>query len=133
MIKIKPKKICIYTPNQWKQDIFKKAIELATDKKLDVGVLMKDVMADPKLKSIAKDVSQYVGKLPGEVMKLNENDKKRYQVEINEDDYLKNSKDYLKSLFSCDIEIYSSDAKDIYDPANKTRFAIPIRPAIYVE
>jgi len=131
--KIKPKKIIIYTSASWKQDIYKKAIKLSDDGKLNVGVLMKEIMADPKMKTIAKQVSQFTGKLPGELMKLNENDKKRYQIEIKETDYLKKSKDYLKKVFSCDIEIYNADDKNIYDPANKTRFAIPLRPAIYIE
>lgn len=131
--KIKPKKICIYTSPNWKQEIFMKAIKLAEEDKLNVGVLMKEIMSDPKMKSIAKQVSQYVGKLPGEVMKLNENDKKRYLVKINEDDYLKQSKDYLKNVFSCDIEIYNAEDKKIYDPANKIKFAIPLRPAIFIE
>ena len=131
--KIKPKKICIYTSPTWKQKIFRKAIGLASDKKLNVGVLMKEVMADPKMKSISKQVSQFVGKLPGEVMKLNENDKRRYQVEFKENEYLEKSIDYLKKVFSCDIEIYTAEDKEIYDPANKTRFAVPLRPAIYIE
>jgi leucyl-tRNA synthetase len=90
-------------------------------------------MADPKMKSISKQVSQFVGKLPGEVMKLNENDKRRYQVEFKENEYLEKSIDYLKIVFSCDIEIYNAEDKKIYDPANKTRFAVPLRPAIYIE
>ena len=48
-------------------------------------------------------------------------------------EYLEKSKVYLKDLFSCDIEIYDADDKKIYDPSNKTRFATPLRPAIYVE
>jgi len=131
--KIKPKKICIYTSPTWKQKLFRKAIGLVSDKKLNVGVLMKGVMADPKMKSISKQVSQFVGKLPGEVMKLNENDKRRYQVEFKENEYLEKSIDYLKIVFSCDIEIYNAEDKKIYDPANKTRFAVPLRPAIYIE
>ncbi|GAF98966.1 unnamed protein product, partial [marine sediment metagenome] len=131
--KIKPKKICIYTSPSWKYIILRKAINLISEKKLDVGIIMKDVMRDSEMKSISKQISQYVSKLPNEVMKLNENDKNRQLVEIKEDDYLKKSKKYLKEVFSCDIEIFSADEKNIHDPANKTRFAIPLRPAIYVE
>ena len=94
---------------------------------------MKEVMSDPKMKSIAKEVSQFVGKLAGDVMRLNENDKKRYHVEIKEQEYLEKSKDYLKSSFSCDIKIFSADDKKIYDPSNKKRFSVPLRPAIFIE
>ena len=101
--------------------------------KPNVGQIMKEVMSDPKMKQNAKEVSQFVGKLPGEVMKLNETDKKRYLTEIDEQDYLEKSKDYLKKVFSSDIQIYSADKKEIFDPANKKRFATPLRPAIYIE
>ena len=130
---IKPKKIHIYTSPAWKEQIFRKAIMLSSDNTLNVGTIMKEVMADPKMKTLAKQISQYASKLPGEVMRLNENDKKRYLIEIKEDDYLEKSKDYIKNVFSCNIEIYNSDDKKIYDPSDKIRFAIPLRPAIYIE
>jgi len=131
--KIKPKNICIYTSPKWKYSLFRKAIELSSKGKLNTGLIMKEVMSDPKMKSIAKEVSQYVGKLSGEVMRLNENDKKRYKVEINEHEYLNKSKDYLKNLFSSDIKIFSADDEELYDPSNKKRFAVPLRPAIFIE
>ncbi len=131
--KIKPKKICIYTSPIWKKEIFTKAIKQSEKNKINVGILIKETMKDAKMKSIAKEVSQYVGKLPGEVMKLNENDKKRYLIPIKESDYLKNAKEYLKKVFSCEIVIIDATEKNIYDPGNKTRFAIPLRPAIYIE
>ena len=131
--KIKPKKICLYVSPGWKQEIFRKAIKLSLKGKLNVGIIMKEVMSDPKMKAIAKQVSQFTGKLPGEIMKLNENDRNRYLIKIKELDYLKNAKDYLKNVFSCEIEIYAAEDKKVYDPTSKTRFAIPLRPAIYIE
>jgi len=131
--KITPKKICIYVSPAWKEEIFRKAIKLYLKGKLNVGVIMKEVLSDPKMKTIAKQVSQFTGKLPGEIMKLNENDRNRYLIVIKELDHLKNAKDYLKYVFSCEIEIYSVDDKKVYDPTGKTRLAIPLRPAIYIE
>ena len=131
--KIKPKKIYVYTSPNWKQDIFRKAIELSEQDKFNVGTLMKDIMKDPKMKKNAKEISKYIGNLGKEVMKLNESDKKRYKIEIDEKKYLENSKEYLKNVFNCEIEIYSADDNKIYDPQNKKRFAIPLRPAIFIE
>jgi len=131
--KIKPKKIFIYTSPSWKKEIFRKAIKLASENKLNVGTIMKEVMSDPKMKTLAKQASQFASKLPGDIIKLNENDKKRYLVEIKEYDYLMSSKDYIKDVFSCDIEVFSAADKNIYDPSDKIRFAAPLRPAIYVE
>ena len=131
--KIKPKKICIYTSPNWKQIIYRKAIELSDDGKFNMGEIMKEIMSDPEMKKIAKEASQFAGKLSKEVMKLNENDKKRYQIEIDEKEYLENAKDYFEKVFSCKIEIFNANDKKIYDPVNKNRFAIPLRPAIYIE
>ncbi|GAG48273.1 unnamed protein product, partial [marine sediment metagenome] len=105
--KISPKKICIYIAPAWKQELFRKALELHAENKLDVGILMKQAMSDPQLKAIAKNVSQFAGKLSGEVKKLSETDRKRYLVDVKEKDYLDGSKVYLEDVFSCDIEIYS--------------------------
>ncbi len=94
---------------------------------------MKEALLKPGIKKIAKEISQYASKLPSEVKKLNENDKKRYLTDISEYEYLKNSIDYLKKIFSCDINFFKFEEKDIYDPANKKRYAIPLRPAIFIE
>jgi len=131
--KMTPKTIHIYVSPVWKRDAFKKALELDAEHKFNVGSMMKDLMADPKMKPVAKQVSQFVGKLAGEIKRLNETDKKRYLANVNEGKYLENAKEYLKDVFSCDIAIFSGDDKDLYDPANKVRYAVPLRPAIYVE
>jgi hypothetical protein len=65
-------------------------------------------------------------------MKLSETDKRKYLVNIDEKSYLQQASDYLKELFSSKVEIFSADEKNIYDPVNKTRLAVPLRPAIYI-
>ena len=131
--KIKSNKICIYISPNWKIKAYRKAISLCEDNKLNVGVLIKEIISDPKMKIRAKEVSQFVSKLPGEIKKLNINDKNRYLVKFESLDYLINAKQYLSNLFECDIEIFSADEENVYDPANKIRFAVPLRPAIYIE
>ncbi|UCB59224.1 MAG: leucine--tRNA ligase [Thermoplasmatales archaeon] len=131
--KIQPKKIFIYTSPEWKINIMKKTIDQIDKNTFNIGMIIKDTITDPKLKNNAKEVSQYVGKLQGEIKKLNENDKKRYLTDIKEFTYLEQAKDYLNNIFKCEIMIYSSDSDNIYDPLNKNRFAAPLRPAIYIE
>ena len=94
---------------------------------------MKDALKDQNMKKIAKEISKFSISLPNEIKKLNENDKKRYLTELDGAEYLENAKDYLKVIFSCDIEIYRTDEKKIYYPANRARNAIPLRPAIYIK
>lgn len=131
--KIKAKKVCIYISPAWKWEIFRKALDLSSKGNLNVGAIMKEVMSDPKMKNIAKQVSKFAGKLPSEIKRLNESDKKRYLIKFEGAEYLKNASDYLKGVFSCDVEIYQGDDEKIYDPVNKARYAVPLRPAIYIE
>jgi leucyl-tRNA synthetase len=131
--KIKPNKIHIYISPTWKKDIFKKAIELEKQNKLNIGLIMKEIMADPKMKLIAKEISQYVSKIPVEIKRLSNHDRNRFLIPFKGVEYLENAKDYLKKVFSCEIEVYDCDAKDLFDPMNKSKFALPLRPALYIE
>jgi leucyl-tRNA synthetase len=131
--KMTPKKIFIYTTPHWKQEIFVKAIKQSEKGKIIVGDLIKEAMKNTQLKTIAKQVSQYVSKLPSEILKLNKYDKKRYIVPINEPKYLIDAQEYFQKIFSCEIIISSAEEKNLYDPATKARFAKPLRPAIYIE
>ena len=131
--KITPKKICIYTSAKWKEEMFKKALKLDSENKFNVGTLIKDMMIDVKMNPLGKEISQLAGKLAGEIKMMNDNDKKRYQVEINEKEYLDSSKKYISGQFSSKIEVFCADDNNIYDPANKRKFAVPLRPAIFIE
>jgi len=131
--KIKPKKICLYVSPRWKQELFKKALELAGEDKLEMNILMKTAMTNPELRKRGKEVSNYASKIIGEIKRLNENDRKRYETGIDEKMYLEKAIMFLKQEFSADIEIYSAADKKIYDPAKKASYAVPLRPAIFVE
>jgi leucyl-tRNA synthetase len=130
---ISPKKIYVYVSPAWKQEVFREALRLYEEGRLEVGPIMKKIMSDPSKKAMGKQISQFVGKLPREIKKLSDVDRKRYLVKIQEKEYLQNAKRYLEEVFSCEVEIHSVDDKDYYDPENKSRYAVPLRPAIYIE
>lgn len=130
--KISPNRILIYTSPLWKKKIFYKAIELAKEKNLEMSKLMKDIMKDNEVRIHAKDASKYAQKILNEIKKMNIEDIQRFGISINEKEYLEESKNFIKKEFGSDVEIYSCD-EDIYDPKNKARFAVPFRPAIYIE
>jgi leucyl-tRNA synthetase len=48
--------------------------------------------------------------------------------ELNEEKVLEREKEYLMKEFGCEIGI-----NEEYDPKGKKKFAIPLKPAIYVE
>ncbi len=131
--KIIPKKICIYTSPEWKQKIFRKALQLAAGNQFNVGLMIKDTMTDPSMKPLGQQLSQFVSKIGSEIKMFSEIDRERFLIPINEKDHLLNAKLYLKEVFSCEVEIYSADDVNLYDPAKKIKFATPLRPAIYIE
>ena len=130
---ISPTKICYYVSPKWKKEIMREAIEKSEEKSINVGMLMKNAMKDEKLRSLGKQVSKFVSKLPKEIQKLQQNDKQRYQTEIDEYLYLKEAVTFIQKIFNCDVAIYFADDDNRYDPNNKAKFALPLRPAIYVE
>jgi leucyl-tRNA synthetase len=131
--KMTPKKICIYTSPAWKQTLFRKALALSLESKLNVGQLIKGTLADPAMKPLGQQIAQYINKIAGDIKMLSETDRQRFRIPLDEKEYLHSAREYLKEIFSCDIEIYSADDPKVYDPAKKIRFAVPLRPAIFIE
>ncbi len=129
--KITPRKICIYTAPKWKQIVTQKIFELEKQGKLDMSSLMRELLVNEDLKKKAKEISKFAGKLINEIRKIQ--DKQRYIIGLDETMFLREEISYLKSLFNCDIEVYSADDKEIYDPKGKSSYASPLRPAIYIE
>ncbi|HEY9245869.1 MAG TPA: hypothetical protein VIO11_03385, partial [Candidatus Methanoperedens sp.] len=54
------------------------------------------------------------------------------EVDFDEISALREAKDFLGRAVECNIDIFSEDAPG-YDPQKKSRFAAPMRPAIYIE
>jgi len=97
---------------------------------------MNEIMANPDVKQNAKEASKYVQKLLTDIRKMTPQDIERATVKINEDEYLANAKSFIETEFNTKFEIYSADKVQPNreeDPGNKARFAMPLRPAIYVE
>jgi leucyl-tRNA synthetase len=130
---IKPQKICYYISPKWKKQVFKKAIDQSINDQLNIGQLMKEIMADESLRKMGKEISKFTSKLPPEIKRMNDEDKKRYLTDIDEKEYIQHEVNYLENIFKCPIEIYEADEEHIYDPVNKKIHAIPLRPAIYIE
>ncbi len=131
--KITPKKICIYTSPAWKQHIYRKALEQSAQKTFNVGSLIKETMADQTMKPLGQQIAQFVAKIAPEIKMFSEMDRGRFLIPIDEKAHLSDAKPYLSEVLHCPVEIYSADDADVYDPAKKTRFASPLRPAIYIE
>ncbi|MCZ7397189.1 MAG: leucine--tRNA ligase [Candidatus Methanoperedens sp.] len=133
LIKIKPKRVIFYTASSWKKEVLKKGIIMKKENALDMKSLMNSLMSDPTMKSHARDIPKFAQKVITDIQGMEkELMNSLLDVDLDEVSALNEAKDFLSSAVDCNIEIYSADAP-IYDPQGKSRFASPMRPAIFIE
>jgi leucyl-tRNA synthetase len=109
--RIKPNKIYVYTADaeKWKWRIFKAIKDLPDkDKIREAMKLRKDKNTVDFVKQLMKSNLDY--------------------FELSEEKVLEREKEYLMKEFGCEMVV-----NEEYDPKGKKKFAIPLKPAIYVE
>ena len=131
--KMTPQKVHLYTAPAWKAAAIKCACEMQLEAPLEVGTLIKTMMANPDLKRFSKDIPKFVQKI---VPEFKSGGADRYEIfagpGLDEQVLLKESASFLEKEIGCPVEIQSADSP-AYDPEKKSRFAEPLRPAIYIE
>jgi leucyl-tRNA synthetase len=133
--KIKPKRIHYYSAASWKWDVFMKLLEESVSAKIDQSKVMKELMKDPDMKGMAKEVAGFVGRIVEEINHMPE-DKRRRQLGvgvIDENQALKEAEVFLGRELSAKIFTYREEDPQCPDPKKRAKFAKPYRPAIYIE
>lgn len=130
---IKPSKIVIYTPSDWKYEMLTVALDLAKEKQLKINDLMKAVMTKESIKKHSKEAASFAKKLVDNLANRGSDELDRLGDIIDEKGYLIEAEDFLKTEYKCEVKIYSEDDENIYDPKGKAKFAAPQRTAIFVE
>ena len=122
-----PQRVVLYTAPQWKNSIFKLALDLKEEGNLNVGTIMKSAMSDPEVRAHKKEAPKYAQKLMKGAHALTSD-----PLKLDELETLGREKAYLESALGCSVEIYSADEPG-EDPMGKSRNAEPGRPAIFIE
>jgi len=132
---IKPSKVVCYTTSGWKWKVYQKALELCKDGKIEVGKLMKTLMADRELKIDAERLSSYSQKLVKQFTYLHKEVLERQLTVgiIDEYEVMRGAIDFYEREFKADVEVYEEEDPKRYDPKDRARLAEPHRPAIFVE
>ncbi|MCG2827859.1 leucine--tRNA ligase [Methanothermobacter sp. K4] len=115
----RPERVHLYTSPPWKWDVLRIASEVG---KPDMGAIMGRVSASG-VHSNMKEVSEFVRRILRDAGKSE-------VVEVDEYSVLVDASDYIKSEVGADVVIHR-DAD--YDPENKAKNAVPLKPAIYLE
>jgi leucyl-tRNA synthetase len=95
--------------------------------------LMNALMSDPQMRLHAKEIPKFAQKIITDVQGMeNELMISLTETDFDETTALKESLDFLQRVVECDVEIFNADDAG-YDPQGKSRMAVPMRPAIYIE
>ena len=132
--KMKPKQIYYYSAAPWKWKAYLIALKNSASGTLVIGDLMKELMAEPELKTVAKKVAKFAQNLAQEINRMPE-DMKQRQLQIgilDETKLLETSKIFFGKEFNVTIHTYKEDDPNIDDPQRKAGNAKPYRPAIYM-
>ncbi|MCL2318252.1 MAG: class I tRNA ligase family protein, partial [Methanomassiliicoccaceae archaeon] len=127
-----PKKIFLYTSPAWKINVMRMGLEMAETGTLDIPSLTKKCMADEELRKNGKAVTEFVKKVVTDLSRSSAYSKKDI-AETDELSMLRSAKQFLEAELGATVEIFSADDDKAYDPQNKSRAAVPGRPAIYLE
>jgi len=133
--KIVPKQLVFYTSATWKWQIYLKILEKSSTSETKISELMKDFSNNPELKPYMKDIANIVPKIIKATTKLSSNRKANMLKiqKIDEKEVIKNALNFLKDRFGAEVNVYSEEDKNRYDPKNRAQTAMPYQPAIYIE
>jgi leucyl-tRNA synthetase len=133
--KITPKKIIIYTADNWKSKAYQKILSGVISGETNVGVFIKELISQKETEDVKKDPDFVKKALKDILSEPTELRKTKINAgEIDESEIISNE---LSSLIETDYEIklqvFSENDPEKYDPKNKARMARPYKPAILIE
>ena len=137
--KIVPKKISIYTASSIKCALYRKILDrIQRQATLNFGQIMKEFVNDNEVKDLVKRNPDLVKKIIDDILSESVDVRER-RMKIDSFDEqipLEDGKSLLVSEVGnkqLELYIYSEDDNDKYDPKQKSKFARPYKPAIYIE
>ena len=137
--KMVPKKISIYTASSIKCTLYRKILDrIQRQATPNFGQIMKEFVNDNEVKDLVKRNPDLVKKIIDDILSESVDVRER-RMKIDSFDEkipLEDGKSLLVSEVGnnqLELYIYSEDDNDKYDPKQKSKFARPYKPAIYIE
>jgi leucyl-tRNA synthetase len=137
--KMVPKKISIYSASSIKCTLYRKILDrIQRQATPNFGQIMKEFVNDNEVKDLVKRNPDLVKKIIDDILSESVDVRER-RMKIDSFDEkipLEDGKSLLVSEVGnnqLELYIYSEDDNDKYDPKQKSKFARPYKPAIYIE
>jgi len=133
--KISPKKITIYTAEQWKSKAYNSILKNVLDGQTNIGTIIKSLIANKETEQIKKDpdfVKKTLNDILSEPVELR---KGRMNIgQIDEKQIISSELSSLvKNDYDVELSVFSESDSEKYDPKNKAKVARPFKPAILIE
>lgn len=125
-------RIVIYTAPSWKKDVMSFAADMLDNGKLDIPSLTKKCMSDENLRKHGKTVPDFVKKVVSDHTRSSP-ELVRAIINTDEKSLLESVSGFLSEELGAKVDVLSADEENLYDPQNKSKAAIPGRPAILLE
>jgi len=96
---------------------------------------MRELMKDPDMKKMAKEVAKFVNQVVDEINRMPD-DKKNRQLKagvIDENKALKEAEAFFERELNAEISTYHEENPRRHDPKKRAGLAKPYRPAIYIQ
>jgi len=133
--KISPKKITIYTAEQWKSKAYNSILKNVLDGQTNIGAIIKSLIANKETEQIKKDpdfVKKTLNDILSDPVELR---KGRMNIgQIDEKQIISSELSSLvKNDYNVELSVFSESDSEKYDPKNKAKVARPFKPAILIE
>ena len=133
--KISPKKIIIYTAEQWKSKAYNSILKNVLDGQTNISAIIKSLIANKDTEQIKKD-PDFVKKTLNDILS-EPTELRKGRMKVGEIDEKKIISSELTSLvkndYNVELDVFSESDINKYDPKNKAKSARPFKPAILIE
>ena len=133
--KMTPKKITIYTANDFKAKAYHSILEKVMGGQTNMGSIMKELIANPETSDIKKN-PDFVQKTIKDILSEPVEIRKSKLESSGFDERVLIASELIsiaKADFGADVQVFSESDSGIYDPKRKARHARPFKPAILIE
>jgi leucyl-tRNA synthetase len=120
---IKPKKIYLYVAPRWKW----RMMEILHQLKPELKNAMQVLMREEELRKHGKEIAKLLPSLVKDPAKI------EFRGYVDEARVLEEARQFFERTFDASVVVQRAGEQGIYDPANKSAKAMPLKPAIYLE
>ncbi len=133
--KITPKKITIYTADNFKSKVYHAILRQVMSGQTNMGQIMKDLISNQETSEIKKNpdfVQKTIKDILSEPVEIRQS---KLDVKDFDEEKLisKELSGLVRNDFGVEVSVFSESDSNIYDPKQKARHARPFKPAILIE